>query len=73
MFSMKLEGYLIIVEMFKFKIIFKYLWKYYYVIFYVCDLDDRDNEVLFNNNNVIVVMLGGCDMLFRSVVMLYYG
>lgn len=70
---MKFEGYFVIVEIFKFKIVFKYLWKYYYVIFYVCDVDDRDNEVLFNNNNVIVVMLGRCDLLFRSVIMLYYG
>lgn len=70
---MKFEGYFVIVEIFKFKIVFKYLWKYYYVIFYVWDVDDRDNEVLFNNNNVIVVMLGRCDLLFRSVIMLYYG
>ena len=43
------------------------------MIFYARDSDDRDNEVLLNNNNAIAVTPGGCDMPFRSVVMSHHG
>ena len=71
--SMKLEGYLITAETFKLKTVFKHPRKHHHVIFYARDADDRDNEVLLNNNNAIAVTPGGCDLPFRSVIMSHHG
>lgn len=70
---MKLEGYLVTAETFKLKTVFKHPRKHHHVIFYARDADDRDNEVLLNNNNAIAVTPGRCDLPFRSVIMSHHG
>ena len=56
---MKLGGYLITAETFKLKTVFKHPHKHHHVIFYARDADDKDNEVMLNNNNAIAVTPGG--------------
>lgn len=70
---MKLGGYLITAETFKLKTIFKHPRKHHHVIFYARDADDKDNEVMLNNNNAIAVTPGRCDLPFRSVLLSHPG
>ena len=70
---MKLGGYLITAETFKLKTVFKHPHKHHHVIFYARDADDKDNEVMLNNNNAIAVTPGGCDLPFRTVLLSHHG
>ncbi|XP_020914877.1 uncharacterized protein LOC110252396 isoform X2 [Exaiptasia diaphana] len=64
--SMKRAGYLVTAETFKLKTIFKHARKDRKVHFYAQDLDDKD-DILLNNNNVITVIPGPCDLPYRSI------
>ncbi|XP_032230889.2 uncharacterized protein LOC5506570 isoform X2 [Nematostella vectensis] len=64
--SMKMAGYLVTAETFKLKTIFKHSRRNRKVIFYAQDLDDKE-EVLLNNNNVVTVIPGPCDMPYRQL------
>lgn len=64
--SMKRAGYLVTAETFKLKTIFKHARKDRKVHFYAQDLDDKE-DILLNNNNVITVIPGPCDLPYRSI------
>ncbi|XP_031566262.1 uncharacterized protein LOC116301362 [Actinia tenebrosa] len=64
--SMKREGYLVTAETFKLKTIFKHARKDRKVHFYAQDLNDKE-DVLLNNNNVVTVIPGPCDLPYRSI------
>jgi len=64
--SMKRAGYLVTAETFKLKTIFKHARKDRKVHFYAQDLDDKE-DILLNNNNVVTVIPGPCDLPYRSI------
>lgn len=64
--SMKREGYLVTAETFKLRTIFKHARKDRKVHFYAQDLNDKE-DVLLNNNNVVTVIPGPCDLPYRSI------
>lgn len=63
---MKRAGYLVTAETFKLKTIFKHARKDRKVHFYAQDLDDKE-DILLNNNNVVTVIPGPCDLPYRSL------
>ena len=68
--SLKPEGYLVTANAFKLKTIFKHAnHKQRHVIFYAENVQDRDDDVMLNNNNVYTTKPQGCSDDFTNVVL----
>ena len=68
--SLKPEGYLVTANAFKLKTIFKHAnHKQRHVIFYAENVQDRDDDVMLNNQNVFTVKPHECLEDFKNVLL----
>ena len=68
--SLKPEGYLVTANAFKLKTIFKHAnHKQRHVIFYAENVQDRDDDVMLNNQNVFTVKPRECLDDFKNVLL----